>query len=91
MTNEIEYSAHFEEADRFLRRPYARIILPESDGTFRGEIMEFPGCIATGDSAPETLATLARLSQPEQAFDEVRGREGGKSESVQLGRSEILV
>src|SRR5208282_3312969 len=30
------------------------------------------------DRAPE----IARLSQPEQAFDEVRGREGGKSESV---------
>ncbi len=41
--------------------------------------------------ALENLLILARLSQPEQAFDEVRGREGGKSESVQLGRSEILV
>jgi predicted RNase H-like HicB family nuclease len=60
MTIEIE---HFEEADRYLRRPYARIILPESDGTFRGEIVEFPGCIATGDSAPETLANLEEVAR----------------------------
>jgi predicted HicB family RNase H-like nuclease len=61
--NEIEHSSHFAEADRYLRRPYARIILPESDGTFRGEIMEFPGCIATGDSASQTLATLEEVAR----------------------------
>jgi hypothetical protein len=42
----------------FLKRPYSRVVVPESDGTFRGEIMEFPGCIAAGDTAEETLARL---------------------------------
>jgi antitoxin HicB len=42
----------------YLRRPYSRMLLPESDGTFRGEILEFPGCIATGDTPIETLLAL---------------------------------
>jgi antitoxin HicB len=63
MTNEIEYSRYSAEADQYLRQPYARIILPEADATFRVEIMEFPGCIATGDSAPETLAILEEVAR----------------------------
>jgi predicted HicB family RNase H-like nuclease len=42
----------------YLKRPYSRVVVPESDGTFRGEILEFPGCIAAGDTAQETLAKL---------------------------------
>ena len=38
--------------------PYARIVLPEPDGTFRGEILEFPGCIVTGDTPVEALTSL---------------------------------
>jgi predicted RNase H-like HicB family nuclease len=32
--------------------------VPDSDGTFRAEIIEFPGCIAVGDTAAEALAHL---------------------------------
>jgi antitoxin HicB len=42
----------------YLKRPYSHVVVPESDGTFRGEILEFPGCIAAGDTAQETLAKL---------------------------------
>jgi predicted RNase H-like HicB family nuclease len=42
----------------YLKRPYARVVVPESDGTFRGEIIEFPGCIATGLTEAEALANL---------------------------------
>jgi antitoxin HicB len=42
----------------YLKRPYGRTVVPEPDGTFRAEIIEFPGCIATGDTAPEALANL---------------------------------
>jgi predicted HicB family RNase H-like nuclease len=42
----------------YLKRPYFRVVVPETDGTFRGEILEFPGCIAAGDTALETLAKL---------------------------------
>ncbi len=57
MTREI--STHTNgEVDSYLRKPYARIIIPEDDGSFRGEIMEFPGCIASGDDAASTLNSL---------------------------------
>jgi antitoxin HicB len=46
------------QVKELLRQPYARVILPESDGSFRGEIIEFPGCIAAGDTAGETLLNL---------------------------------
>jgi len=51
-----------KEASELLRQPYARIILPESDGTFRGEIMEFPGCLAVGNSALEALEQLEQVA-----------------------------
>lgn len=41
-----------------LKQPYARMVIPEIDGTYRGEILEFPGCIATGDTPDETLTAL---------------------------------
>jgi antitoxin HicB len=47
-----------ERVISYLRKPYARIVVPEEDGTFRGEILEFPGCIATGDTPAETLSAL---------------------------------
>jgi antitoxin HicB len=51
-----------EQVSSYLRRPYARIIVPEKDGTFRGEILEFPGCIATGDTPAETLSELDEVA-----------------------------
>ena len=42
----------------YLKAPYGRVVVPESDGTFRAEITEFPGCIAVGDTAAEALANL---------------------------------
>ena len=42
----------------YLRLPYSRVIVPEEDGTFRAEILEFPGCIATGNTEAEALASL---------------------------------
>jgi antitoxin HicB len=47
----------------YLKRPYSRVVVPESDGTFRGEILEFPGCIASGDTAQETLAKLEDVAE----------------------------
>jgi antitoxin HicB len=42
----------------YLKRPYGRVVIPEADGTFRSEILEFPGCIAVGDTSAEALAAL---------------------------------
>ena len=41
-----------------LRKPYARLVIPDPDGTFSAEIVEFPGCIANGDTASEALKNL---------------------------------
>jgi len=46
----------------YLKRPYGRVVVPESDGTFQAEIIEFPGCIAVGDTAGEALANLERVA-----------------------------
>jgi predicted HicB family RNase H-like nuclease len=74
MRNQTEDSAHLAEAERYLKRPYARMILPESDGTFRGEIVEFPGCIATGDSASTTVSTLEEVARSWLAAALARGQ-----------------
>jgi predicted RNase H-like HicB family nuclease len=46
----------------YLKKPYGRVVVPEPDGTFRAEIIEFPGCIATGDTAAEALACLEDIA-----------------------------
>ncbi|HEY6432776.1 MAG TPA: type II toxin-antitoxin system HicB family antitoxin [Acetobacteraceae bacterium] len=51
-------AADMIDASVYLKRPYARIVTPEADGTFRGEILELPGCIATGDTPEEALSEL---------------------------------
>src|SRR5262245_32007091 len=47
----------------YLKRPYGRVVVPESDGIFRAEIIEFPGCIAVGDTAAEALTNLESVAQ----------------------------
>ena len=48
--------------DEYLKRPYARFVTPDADGTFMAEIMEFPGCIAVGETAGEALANLESVA-----------------------------
>jgi predicted RNase H-like HicB family nuclease len=48
--------------DDYLKRPYGRVVVPEADGSFRAEIIEFPGCIAVGDAAAEALANLEEVA-----------------------------
>ena len=47
----------------YLAKPYGRNVVPEPDGTYRAEIIEFPGCIAAGDTAAEALARLENVAQ----------------------------
>jgi predicted RNase H-like HicB family nuclease len=47
----------------YLKRPYGRMVVPESDGSFRSEIVEFPGCFAVGDTAAEALTNLERVAE----------------------------
>jgi antitoxin HicB len=52
-----------EVVSAYLRQPYARIVIPEADGTYRGEILEFPGCIATGETSEAALAELEEVAR----------------------------
>ena len=47
----------------YLKKSYGRYVVPEFDGTFRAEIIEFPGCIATGDTAAEAFANLENTAE----------------------------
>jgi predicted RNase H-like HicB family nuclease len=50
------------DAVEILKKPYARLVIPDSDGTFLAEIVEFPGCYATGKSANEALNNLEEVA-----------------------------
>ena len=45
-----------------LRKPYARILIPEDDGTYSADILEFPGCHAEGDTASEAIENLEKAA-----------------------------
>lgn len=50
------------KAADYLKMPYARLVTPDEDGTFFAEILEFPGCIATGDTREEALDSLEEVA-----------------------------
>jgi len=41
-----------------MKKPYTRMLIPDPDGGFVGEIKEFPGCLTQGETAKETLENL---------------------------------
>lgn len=42
----------------YLKRPYGRLLVPEDEGGYRAEIVEFPGCFAEGETAAEAASNL---------------------------------
>jgi predicted RNase H-like HicB family nuclease len=46
----------------YLKLPYARILIPEEDGRFSAEVLEFPGCYSQGDSAGEAFDNLEKAA-----------------------------
>ena len=50
------------EPHDFLKKPYARVVVPESDGSFTAEIIEFPGCVACGETAAEALTNVEEVA-----------------------------
>lgn len=46
------------QAADYLKMPYGRLLVPEDDGTYRAEIIEFPGCFAVGENAAEAAENL---------------------------------
>ncbi len=47
-----------KKTEDYLKKPYARILLPDADGGYSAEILEFPGCYSFGDTADEAMANL---------------------------------
>jgi len=60
-TNKMQ--KHQGDIADYMKRPYARVLVPEEDGTYRGEILEFPGCISTGDTPAEALDSLEEIAE----------------------------
>lgn len=46
----------------YLKKPYRRCVVPDDD-MWRGEIIEFPGCLAVGDTAAEALTRLEEVAE----------------------------
>lgn len=42
----------------FLKKPYARVLTPEDDGTYSAEVLELSGCFAQGDTPSEAIENL---------------------------------
>ena len=47
----------------YLKRPYTRLVVPEEDGSFRGEILEFPGCIVLGETPARAYELLEEVAE----------------------------
>ena len=45
-------------ASEYLKKPYGRLLVPEDEGGYHAEIIEFPGCFAEGETAAEAAANL---------------------------------
>ena len=48
----------------YLRAPYSRVVIPDPDsGTFAARILEFPGCVAQGDTFHEAYERLESAAE----------------------------
>jgi predicted RNase H-like HicB family nuclease len=48
----------------YLRAPYSRVLIPDDEsGTYTARILEFPGCVAQGDSVAEAYECLERAAE----------------------------
>ncbi|HLA77797.1 MAG TPA: toxin-antitoxin system HicB family antitoxin [Vicinamibacteria bacterium] len=46
-----------------LARPYSRILIPQEDGRFSAEVLEFPGCFAEGADSKAAYANLEAAAE----------------------------
>lgn len=46
----------------FLKEAYARVLVPETGGGYYAEILEFPGCYASGETADEAFKNLEEVA-----------------------------
>jgi predicted RNase H-like HicB family nuclease len=49
--------------EEYLKEPYARILIPDEQGGYSAEMLEFPGCLAEGETADEAMQALERAAE----------------------------
>lgn len=64
-----------KERESRLKGPYSRILIPEEDGSYFAEILEFPGCIAMGATADEAVRNLDEAANEWIKAAQVQGQE----------------
>lgn len=47
----------------YAKSPYARMLIPNDDGSISAEVLEFPGCFAQGDTAEEAFHNLEEAAE----------------------------
>lgn len=52
-----------EPIKQYLRKPYARIVVPAGPRSFHAEILEFPGCFAQGDTVEKAYESLEKAAE----------------------------
>src|SRR3989304_3764734 len=50
-------------ATGYLRKPYARVIIPDDEGRYAAQVLEFPGCYSEGESPEEAYKNLEEAAQ----------------------------
>jgi predicted RNase H-like HicB family nuclease len=48
--------------EAYLKEPYSRILIPNEEGGYSAEILEFPGCIAEGETPDEAITSLEQAA-----------------------------
>ena len=61
--------------EQYLREPYSRILIPEGDGRFSAEVLEFPGCFAYGSNPTEAFQNLEESAKSWITVALANGRE----------------
>ncbi len=57
-------SKTIRKPDEYLKEPYSRVLFPdEESGTYTAVILEFPGCIAQGDTPQEAYDNLENAAK----------------------------
>jgi predicted RNase H-like HicB family nuclease len=52
-----------KKPDEYIQEPYTRILIPNGDGTYSAEILEFSGCFADGNTADEAMKNLSEAAK----------------------------
>lgn len=55
--------ARTKASEKILKQPYSWVLIPQEGGGYTAKILEFPGCIAEGESAEDAIAQLKSAAE----------------------------